>query len=88
MVVREGSAGKEKAWRNAMGLIAQDPDLAAVAARPPCRAVTPTGLVVDGTLDTFPAPPAPRPEFGETGFERSVSLVDVMEFYLLHAAMR
>jgi hypothetical protein len=72
------------AWRNAMGLIAEDPDLAAVAAGPPGRVVTPAGIVLDGTLDTFPTPPAPRPEFGETGFEIPVSLVDFMEFYLLH----
>jgi Di-haem oxidoreductase, putative peroxidase len=73
------------AWRNAMGLIAEDPDLAAAAASDkPGRVVTPAGLVLDGTLDTLPAPPAPRPEFGETGFEIPVSLVDFMEFYLLH----
>ena len=73
------------AWRNAMGLIAEDPDFAAAAAREnPGRVVTPAGLVLDGRLDTFPTPPAPRPEFGETGFEIPVSLVDFMEFYLLH----
>jgi Di-haem oxidoreductase, putative peroxidase len=73
------------AWRNAMGLIAEDPDFAAAAAREnPGRVVTPTGFVLDGTLDTFPTPPAPRPEFGEAGFEIPVSLVDFMEFYLLH----
>jgi hypothetical protein len=72
------------AWRNAMGLIAEDPDFAAAAATPPGRVVTPSGLVLDGTLDTLPAPPTPRPEFGETGFEIPVSLVDHMEFYLLH----
>ena len=73
------------AWRNAMGLIAEDPDFAAAAAREnPGRVVTPAGIVLDGRLDTFPTPPAPRPEFGETGFEIPVSLVDFMEFYLLH----
>jgi Di-haem oxidoreductase, putative peroxidase len=72
------------ALRNAMGLIAEDPDLAAAAATPPGRVVTPSGIMLDGTLDTFPSPPAPRPEFGETGFEIPVSLVDFMEFYLLH----
>jgi hypothetical protein len=72
------------AWRNAMGLIAEDPDLAAAAATPPGRVVTPSGIVLDGTLDTFPTPTAPRPEFGETGFEIPVSLVDFMEVYLLH----
>jgi Di-haem oxidoreductase, putative peroxidase len=73
------------AWRNAMGLIAEDPDFAAAAAsEEPGRVVTPAGLVLDGTLDTFPTPPAPRPELGETGFEIPVSLVDFMEFYLLH----
>jgi Di-haem oxidoreductase, putative peroxidase len=73
------------AWRNAMGLIAEDPDFAAAAAlEKPGRVVTPAGFVLDGTLDTFPTPPAPRPEFGETGFEIPVSLVDFMEFYLLH----
>jgi Di-haem oxidoreductase, putative peroxidase len=72
------------AWRNAMGLIAEDPDFAAAAATPPRRVVTPSGLVLDGTLDTFPAPPAPRPEFGESAFEILPSLVDFMEFYLLH----
>jgi len=73
------------AWRNAMGLIAEDPDFAAAAAREnPGRVVTPAGLVFDGMLDTFPTPPAPRPELGETGFEIPVSLVDFMEFYLLH----
>lgn len=73
------------AWRNAMGLIAEDPDFAAAAAREnPGRVVTPAGLVFDGMLDTFPTPPAPRPELGETGFEIPVSLVDFIEFYLLH----
>jgi Di-haem oxidoreductase, putative peroxidase len=72
------------AWLNAMGLIAEDPDFAAAAATPPGRVVTPSGMVLDGSLDTFPAPPAPRPEFGETGSEIPVSLVDFMEFYLLH----
>jgi di-heme oxidoreductase (putative peroxidase) len=72
------------AWRAAMGLIAEDPDFAAAAATPPSRVVTPAGLVLDGTLDTFPAPPVPRPEFGELDFEIPVSLVDFMEFYLLH----
>jgi hypothetical protein len=73
------------AWRNAMGLIAEDPDFAAAAAREnPGRVVMPAGLVFDGMLDTFPTPPAPRPELGETGFEIPVSLVDFMEFYLLH----
>ena len=73
------------AWRNAMGLIAEDPDFAAAAAREnPGRVMTPAGLVFDGMLDTFPTPPAPRPELGETGFEIPVSLVDFMEFYLLH----
>jgi len=46
------------AWRNAMGLIAEDPDLAAIAATPPGRVVTPAGIVLDGTLDTFPTHPA------------------------------
>jgi hypothetical protein len=73
------------AWRNAMGLIAEDPDFAAAAAsEKPGRVVTPAGIVLDGMLDTFPIPPAPRPELGETGFEIPVSLVDFMEFYLLH----
>jgi Di-haem oxidoreductase, putative peroxidase len=72
------------AWRNAMGLIAEDPDFAAAAATPPGRVVTPSGLVLDGTLDTLPTPPTPRPEFGEADFEIPVSLVDFMEFYLLH----
>jgi Di-haem oxidoreductase, putative peroxidase len=71
-------------WMNAMGLIAEDPDFATAAATPPGRVVTPSGLVLDGTLDTFAAPPAPRPEFGEADFEIPVSLVDFMEFYLLH----
>lgn len=67
-----------------MGLIAEDPDFAAAAATPPSRVVTPSGLVLDGTLDTLPTPPTPRPEFGEADFEIPVSLVDFMEFYLLH----
>jgi hypothetical protein len=44
--------------------------------------VTPAGLVLDGALDTFPTPPAPRPELGETGFEIPVSLVDFAELQI------
>jgi hypothetical protein len=72
------------AWMNAMGLIAEDPDFAAAAATPLGRVVTPSDMVLDGSLDTFPAPPAPRPECGEADSEIPVSLVDFMEFYLLH----
>jgi mono/diheme cytochrome c family protein len=79
------------AFRNAMGLIAEDPDLE--EAFNGGRVVTPSGLVLDGRpdpqsptgqVDTFTPPITPRPEFGETDFEIPMPLLDFMEFYLLH----
>jgi hypothetical protein len=74
------------AFQAEMGLQAADTDLAAaVAGR---RVVTPSGMVLDGSLDTIEAPPASDPNSdpdrdGKTN-EMPESLVDHMEFYLLN----
>ncbi len=63
-----------------MGLEAvNDPDLAVASAGG--RVITPSGMVLDGTLDKVEAPP----RTSETGVsEFPVSLVDFLEFYLLN----
>lgn len=74
------------AFQAEMGLQAFDPDL--VTASRGGRVITPSGMVLDGTLDRIDPPPATSE--GDDGDrdgvrnEIPVSLVDFMEFYLLN----
>lgn len=74
------------AFKNEMGLEAADPDLAKASAGG--RVVTPSGMVLDGSLDKIEAPPSPEagadPDGDGITNELPVSLVDHEEFYLLH----
>lgn len=74
------------AFDDEMGLEAHDPDLAAAAQGG--RVQTPSGLVLDGASDTFPAPPAAGPFDDPDGDgivgELDPALIDHMEFYLLN----
>lgn len=63
------------ALRDAMGLEAQDPDLATAATG--ARVVTPSGFMLDGSLDRIQPPPADADEIPP-------SLIDFFEFYLLN----
>jgi hypothetical protein len=63
-----------------MGLQALDPDLATASAGG--RVVTPSGMVLDGSLDTVEAPPGPDQITG--AYEIKVALVDHLEFCLLN----
>lgn len=69
-----------------MGLESFDPDLARATAGE--RVVTPSGMVLDGTIDQIEAPPASSesddPDLDGVANEIPVSLVDHMEFYLLN----
>jgi mono/diheme cytochrome c family protein len=69
-----------------MGLDAADPDLARASAKG--RVVTPSGMVLDGSLDSIEAPPVPNPAFERngnvSGGEIPTALVDHLEFYLLN----
>ena len=69
-----------------LGLDSADPDLAVASAHG--RVVTPSGMVLDGRIDTIDAPPIPNPA-GEpngdvSGNEVPTALVDYLEFYLLN----
>jgi CxxC motif-containing protein (DUF1111 family) len=81
--IREFVAG---AFNAEMGLEASDPDLAAAAAG--ATVTTPSGMVLNGATDTIEAPPAPNPAADPDGDgvvnEIPVSILDHMEFYLLH----
>jgi len=74
------------ALNDEMGLQAVDPELA--AAKAGSRMVTPSGMVLDGSLDRLEAPPATRadedPDRDGIANEIPVSLVDYLEFYLLN----
>jgi len=74
------------ALQNEMGLQAVDPDL--MAAHNGARIVTPSGMVLDGSLDQVEAPqtdnPAADPDGDGVANEIPTSLVDHMEFYLLN----
>jgi hypothetical protein len=74
------------AFQAEMGLQAADPDL--LFASSGGRVLTPSGLVLDGTLDRIAPPPARNPSVDPDGDgvsdEVPVSLVDHMEFYLLN----
>lgn len=81
--LREFAVG---AFKDEMGLEAVDPDL--LAAHSGKRVVTPTGLVLDGSLDTIKAPPVTSESEDGDGDgvvnEIPTSIVDFMEFYLLN----
>ncbi len=74
------------ALNDEMGLQAVDPELA--LAKAGGRMVTPSGMVLDGTLDQLEAPPATRadedPDLDGVTNEIPRSIVDYLEFYLLN----
>jgi len=74
------------AFNDEMGLQAPDPDTATAAAGG--RVITPSGLVLDGSLDEFNAPVTADenddPDGDGVTNEIDVALVDHMEFYLLN----
>jgi mono/diheme cytochrome c family protein len=81
--IREFAVG---AFKDEMGLEAVDPDL--LTAHNGGHVVTPSGLVLDGHLDTIKAPPVSSPTVDGDGDgvvnEIPTSIVDFMEFYLLN----
>ena len=81
--LREFSVG---AFNAEMGLESPDPDL--LAAHNGATVTTPAGMVLNGTLDKFPAPPAlsthDDPDGDGVFNEIDVALVDHMEVYLLN----
>jgi Di-haem oxidoreductase, putative peroxidase len=74
------------AFRNEMGLQGADPDL--LTASSGGRVVTPSGMVLDGSLDKIEAPPitdnGSDPDGDGINNELPTSLIDHEEFYLLH----
>jgi di-heme oxidoreductase (putative peroxidase) len=74
------------AFNAEMGLEAPDPDL--VTASGGGRVVTPSGMVLDGSSDAIEAPPVSSPleDSDHDGVTNEIptSIVDFMEFYLLH----
>src|SRR5215470_13825408 len=74
------------AFRNEMGLEGADLDM--LAASSGGRVVTPSGMVLDGSTDAIEAPPLSNPGADPDGDgvtnELPTSLIDHMEFYLLH----
>jgi hypothetical protein len=74
------------ALQNEMGLQAVDPDLAAAAAG--AKAVSPSGMVLDGRLDSLTPPQAANaaadPDLDGVSNEVPQSIVDFLEFYLLN----
>jgi len=75
------------AFNAEMGIQSFDPDLQAAAVNHQ-RVVTPSGMVLDGTVDVLEAPPVSSATTDADGDgianELPVSLVDFEEFYLLH----
>ena len=69
-----------------MGLEAFDPDLAKASAGE--KVTTPSGMVLDGSIDKIESPPATSesddPDLDGVANEIPVSLIDHMEFYLLN----
>jgi Di-haem oxidoreductase, putative peroxidase len=69
-----------------MGLEGADPDM--LTASSGGRVVTPSGMVLDGSTDAIEAPPLSNPGADPDGDgvtnELPTSLIDHMEFYLLH----
>jgi hypothetical protein len=74
------------AFNAEMGLEAPDPDLKAAAAG--AKVTTPSGMVLDGARDAIEAPPVDSTSHDndDDGVVNEVptSIVDFMEFYLLH----
>ncbi len=77
MAIREFVVG---ALHKEMGLEVNDPDLANAHAG--ARVVTPSGMVLDGALDSLDAPPDPDPGSGQ--YEIDPAIVDHLEFYLMN----
>ncbi|MGB0909281.1 MAG: di-heme oxidoredictase family protein [Nitrospirales bacterium] len=81
--IREFVVGALKAE---MGLEAYDPDLEKAADGK--KVTTPSGMVLDGSIDAIEAPPATSesddPDLDRVADEIPVSLVDHLEFYLLN----
>src|SRR5215472_8900214 len=77
MAIREFVVG---ALHKEMGLEVNDPDLANAHAG--ARVVTPSGMVLDGSLDSIDAPPDPDPGSGQ--YEVDPAIVDHLEFYLMN----
>src|SRR5947209_9352041 len=77
MSIREFVVG---ALHKEMGLEVNDPDLANAHAG--ARVVTPSGMVLDGALDSIDAPPDPDPGSGQ--YEIDPAVVDHLEFYLMN----
>jgi hypothetical protein len=75
------------AFNAEMGLQSVDPELTA-AAHTGSQFTTPSGMVLNGTLDALEAPPADNatadPDGDGVTNEIPTSVVDHMEFYLLH----
>jgi mono/diheme cytochrome c family protein len=75
------------AFNAEMGIQGFDPDLQNAAVNHQ-RVVTPSGMVLDGALDQFEAPPVSSANTDADGDgimnELPVSLIDFEEFYLLH----
>jgi Di-haem oxidoreductase, putative peroxidase len=68
------------ALKNEMGLaMAGDPDLLAAQHG---RVLTPSGMVLDGSLDTVEQPPVEEGDIGT--IDQRTALVDFLEFYLLN----
>ena len=74
------------AFNDEMGLQSPDPDLRMASAGH--RIVTPSGMVLDGKLDTLPRPAAENdaddPDNDHVSNEIDPAIVDHMEFYLLN----
>jgi hypothetical protein len=74
------------AFQNEMGLQAVDPDL--MAAHNRSRIETPSGMVLDGSIDQIEAPPTENPNADPDADgvvnEIPTSLIDHMEFYFLN----
>ena len=77
MSIREFVVG---ALHKEMGIEINDPDLADAHAG--ARVVTPSGMVLDGSLDSIDAPPDPDPGSGQ--YEVDPAIVDHLEFYLMN----
>ena len=83
--IREFAVG---AFNAEMGLQSDDPDLRNASINRQ-RVVTPSGMVLDGTIDAIEGPPVTGnngldPDGDGISNEMPVSLVDFMEFYLLN----
>ena len=85
MSIREFLVG---AFNAEMGLEANDPDLRNAEASGGQRVVTPAGMVLDGRVDRIEQPPVNSSthdsDFDGVINEIPTSIVDFMEFYLLH----